>query len=124
MAFNVEANLKIDQPKEGPPESWMLNIRVTEKSLGIGVSFLIQEPYIFSHETWSKFIVEDEGVLSFYQGNGEGSLRKENEQLTMVANPSGAGGDVCSTVTIDFDSVKKPLLCAINDAQTQGLFDL
>jgi hypothetical protein len=79
----------------------------------------IDEPYICKLDEWYKMynaIKDGEKChLSFYQGNGEGTMSCDGLFVTFTAQPSGAGGDISVDVSIPLESHKELFLQNLND---------
>lgn len=99
---------------------WMLNIECDGE---VRFGFLVHEPTIQSYENWCDFLDGKILALNFYQGNGEGSIKKAYECMQFIANPSGGGGDVTSDISVSFDIYAPLIREKINEAKKLGYFD-
>jgi hypothetical protein len=95
-------------------------LKLTVEKKGIKAVFTISSPEDISHEEWMEFIHGKTNSLSFYQGNGEGSISVRDGQMTMIAHPSGGGGDVHSEVTVPANPALAELEIALQVAADGG----
>ena len=93
---------------------WTLLFRYETE--GITATFESQEPYMFRLSEWMAF-AQGDAVLGLYQGNGDGSIRREGDAVTFTGEPSGAGGDVVSKFTMRWEDLAAPFLAAMQAAQ-------
>ena len=104
MSCSIKVN--IERPEESQTDStvyWSLVI-LFEMENNAQFSFGITEPYCSTEEEWFEFVesLKSKEVchMSFYQGNGDGSMHTNGESLSFIAEPSGGGGDVHSMFVI------------------------
>lgn len=86
-----------------PDPTWM--VRFEYDTPDNSFKFLVHEPYCHTYDAWMK-LADGERGMSFYMGNGEGSIRIEGDYMVFNASPSGAGGDVSSEYRI-----RKSIMC-------------
>ncbi len=98
---------------------WMMTFEM-EHEYGF-FSFVVSEPCIADLEGWRDLAAGKSGI-SFYQGNGEGSIEATETHFDFVAMPSGAGGDVTSTNKFKKEVVCGPLTKAVDEAVMRGYF--
>jgi hypothetical protein len=83
--------------------SWYVTIKIIGQ--GWDATFVVEEPYLITREKWMAFLDGQAHKLSFYQGNGEGSIKSESGFIVFRAMPSGAGGDVVQKLRVPFQAV-------------------
>jgi len=80
----------------------------------VKTSVFISEPYIIKLEYWNKMISSIENNQKFniylYQGNGDGSISCDGENVIFKALPSGAGGDMMVSISIPINKYKELLI--------------
>lgn len=80
---------------------------------------VIYEPYLNSKESWLQLVAavrtQTHCHLNFYQGNGDGSIICDGNQLIFFAQPSGAGGDVCVETMIPANEQAAEALMVVVD---------
>lgn len=95
-SFTVRTNV---EEKEESTIYWDLEfLFVTEDESEY--KFTVCEHYCTSRAQWNSFmdsvVCGHENFLSFYMGNGSGTITFSNGMLEFEAQPSGGGGDVIS----------------------------
>ncbi len=110
----------IDEDEEGA--FWMMTFEM-EHEYGF-FSFVVSEPFIADLEEWRDLVAGKSGI-SFYQGNGEGSIEVTETHFDFVATldvESGPGGSVTCTNKFKKEVVCGPLTKAVDEAVMLGYF--
>lgn len=97
---------------------WTLTFKVQGPLLFMEHS--IEEPYLLSINDYLSFIEDKTSGLSFYQGNGDGSIECKRGYYIFRSAPSGAGGDTCTEVTCNAELFKDLFKQAIEEAIRRG----
>lgn len=85
-------------------------------------SFIVEEPYLDSVHDWLALARgDDKKHLGLYQGNGEGSISRDDGVFRFVAAPSGSGGDVRAEFEFPADVLDEKLESAIRNASRAGM---
>jgi hypothetical protein len=102
----------------GPSRNWEIVFKVSGR--GWKFHFTVGEPYLASLGAWRRLARGEDGI-DFYQGNGEGSISlDDDDDMTFVAAPSGAGGDVAGSFTVQRAAVAGPLTTVLDEAEASG----
>jgi hypothetical protein len=105
----------------GVDDWWELIFGFAAPSGAWSFKFTVEEPYLFTQAEW-RALAEGGGDMSFYMGNGEGSLRTEPpdgppERVIFVSAPSGAGGDTRAQFEAPWPAVAQALRSALAAAK-------
>ena len=82
--------------------------------------FIATEPYTETIEAWSSLASTEGRRVNLYRGSGDGSITHVNGKFVFRSQPSGAGGDTCSTFTVDRKLVREKLMSALMSACAAG----
>jgi hypothetical protein len=83
-------------------------------------AFLVTDPEEIKYGEWIDFLDGKLRHLNFYEGDGEGFFEKNGAQLRMVSGPSGGGGDVEASITVDFKRASDVLRIVIEELKLRG----
>src|SRR5437870_4482774 len=92
----MEISYEVIKSGDEDDQYFMFSFKFSTKDFTTKVA--IDEPYTVSKNNWKQFIetIKNRGTLklSFYQGNGYGTLSTKDGKIEFRAMPSGAGGDL------------------------------
>lgn len=81
---------------------------------GFRSQVILDEPYIIELHEWNSMIDEIKNYgtyhLSFYQGNGDGSMTCTDKEIIFNTTTSGAGGDTTVRVALSKDKYGQQIL--------------
>lgn len=118
MEVTIQAT-KTEYIDEDPSTCWNLKFLFSTKEAIF--TFISEEPYLVSFESWKRLCVEEGRRVNLYMGNGDGSITHRNGKFEFMSFASGAGGDTVALFKINAELVKDKLLGALENAVNQGL---
>ncbi len=122
ISYSIKYYIDSDHVQE------FLHLSLYIKTPDIRAKIDIHEPYLIDYDNWCTLVQDIKNrkcgsQFDFYQGNGNGSITLEDNNIVFYACPSGAGGDFGVEISTEItEAIENTFNKLIHDEEFKILF--